>query len=104
MPSPRRSTTSEVELIRQRVPRRTVKQVELATLEWMWWWNNSRIHGEFDMRALLEVETAYYADHESGPGACRTKLPIGTRVRPIHSEQQTVFSTAAHLEVDAVGG
>ncbi|WP_341579412.1 IS3 family transposase [Microbacterium schleiferi] len=53
------------ELIRQRGPWRTVEQVELATLEYVWWWNNQRPHGELDMRTPLEVEQAYYADLES---------------------------------------
>ena len=55
----------KTELIRQRGPWRTVEQVELATLEWVWWWNNSRLHGELDMRTPIEVENAYYADLES---------------------------------------
>ncbi len=55
----------KTELIRQRGPWRTVEQVELATLEWVWWWNNSRLHGELDMRTPAEVEDAYYADRES---------------------------------------
>ena len=55
----------KTELIRQRGPWRTVEQVELATLEWVWWWNNSRLHGELDMRTPVEVENAYYADLES---------------------------------------
>lgn len=58
----------KTELIRQQGPWRTVEQVELATLEWVWWWNNQRLHGELDMRTPSEVEDAYYADHESaGP-------------------------------------
>ncbi|GAA0504264.1 hypothetical protein GCM10009532_31010 [Microbacterium aurantiacum] len=59
----------KTELIRQRGPWRTVEQVELATLEWVWWWNNSRLHGELDMRTPLEVEQAYYADLESAQPA-----------------------------------
>ncbi|WP_374197933.1 integrase core domain-containing protein [Microbacterium sp. cx-59] len=59
----------KAELIRQRGPWRTVEQVELATLEWVWWWNYSRLHGELDMRTPLEVETAYYADLESAQPA-----------------------------------
>jgi len=55
----------KTELIRRRGPWRTVEQVELATLEYVWWWNNQRLHGELGMRTPLEVETAYYADHES---------------------------------------
>ncbi|MCD1269913.1 transposase [Microbacterium sp. MEC084] len=48
--------------IRQRGPWRTVEQVELATLEWVWWWNHQRLHGELGMRTPAEVEDAYYAD------------------------------------------
>lgn len=59
----------KTELIRQRGPWRTVEQVELATLEWVWWWNNQRLHGELDMRTPAEVEEAYYADQESGQPA-----------------------------------
>jgi len=59
----------KTELIRQRGPWRTVEQVELATLEWVWWWNNSRLHGELDMRTPIEVEQAYYADLESAQPA-----------------------------------
>jgi transposase InsO family protein len=56
----------KTELIRQQGRWRTVEQVELATLEWVWWWNNQRLHGELDMRTPIEVEDAYYADQESG--------------------------------------
>ena len=55
----------KTELIRQRGPWRPVERVELATLEYVWWCNNQRLHGELDMRTLLEVEQAYYADQES---------------------------------------
>lgn len=34
----------KTELIRQG-PWRTVEQVEIATLEYVWWWNNQRLHG-----------------------------------------------------------
>lgn len=56
----------KTELIRQQGPWRTVEQVELATLEYVWWWNNQRLHGELDMRTPIEVEQAYYTDQESG--------------------------------------
>src|SRR5690554_5230410 len=51
----------KTELIRQKGPWRTVEQVELATLEYVWWWNNARLHGELDHRTPVEVEEAYYA-------------------------------------------
>jgi transposase InsO family protein len=55
----------KAELIRRRGPWRTVEQVELATLEWVWWWNNERLHGELDYLTPHEVEAAHYADLES---------------------------------------
>jgi putative transposase len=55
----------KTELIRRRGPWRTIEQVELATLEWVWWCNNQRLHTELDYRTPAEVETAHYADLES---------------------------------------
>ncbi|MEE6286274.1 MULTISPECIES: IS3 family transposase [Micrococcales] len=55
----------KTELIRQQGPWRTVEQVELATLEYVWWWNHERLHGELDMRTPTEVEQAYYAGTET---------------------------------------
>lgn len=55
----------KTELIRRRGPWRTIEQVELATLEYVWWWNNQRLHGELAMKTPLEVEAGYYAAQES---------------------------------------
>lgn len=55
----------KTELIRARGPWRTVEQVELATLEWVWWWNNQRLHSELDYRTPAEAENEYYAETES---------------------------------------
>lgn len=55
----------KTELIRRRGPWRTIEQVELATLEWVWWWNNQRLHAELDYRTPAEIEAAHYADLES---------------------------------------
>jgi putative transposase len=52
----------KTELIRRRGPWRTIEQVEYATLEWVWWWNNQRLHGELGMLTPQEVEAQYYAD------------------------------------------
>lgn len=57
----------KTELIRRRGPWRTIEQVELATLEWVWWWNHQRLHGELGYKTPAETETAYYAALES-PG------------------------------------
>ncbi|MFC9561554.1 IS3 family transposase [Agromyces sp. NPDC056965] len=74
LPSSRGARISR--LIRRRGPWRTVEQVELATLEYVWWWNNQRLHGELDMRTPIEVEQAYYADQES---AHPTTAGLGNR-------------------------
>jgi putative transposase len=79
----------KTELIRQRGPWRTVEQVELATLEWVWWWNNQRPHSELGYRTPAEVEATYYAgletpetataalekQYESNPGRIRMARP-----------------------------
>ena len=57
----------KAELIRPRGPWRTVEQVEIATLEWVWWRNNQRLHGELGCRTPAQAEIAPYADLES-PG------------------------------------
>jgi putative transposase len=44
-----------------------VEQVELATMEWVWWWNNRRLHGELGYQTPAEIENAYYAALKS-PG------------------------------------
>ncbi len=40
-------------------------EVELATLEWVWWWNNQRLHSELGYRTPIEFEAAHYAGLES---------------------------------------
>lgn len=67
----------KTELIRWEGPRRTVEQVELATPEYVRWWNNQRLHGELDLRTLLEIEPMYYADLE--PARYTKKRPPPTR-------------------------
>jgi len=55
--------------VQQARPWRTVEQVEFATLEYVWWWNNQRLHGKRDTRTPLEVEQAYYGALESTQSA-----------------------------------
>lgn len=57
------------ELIRPRGPWRTVEEVELATLEWVWWFNHQRLHENLGYVPPVEYEAAYYAasHHASQP-------------------------------------
>jgi transposase InsO family protein len=59
----------KTELIRRQGPWCTVGQVELATLEYVWWWNNHRLHEGLGYRTPVEVETAYYTSQESAQPA-----------------------------------
>ncbi len=60
----------KTELIRRRGPWRTADQVEFATLEYIDWFNNRRLHGEIGDVPPVEFEEAYYAlsvtGHEAG--------------------------------------
>lgn len=50
----------KTELIRQRGPWRGVEDVELATLEWVWWFNHHRLFGPLGHVPPVEYEEAYY--------------------------------------------
>jgi len=50
----------KAELIRRQGPWRTIEQVELATLSWVWWWNHQRLHEHLGYHTPIETEQAYY--------------------------------------------
>ena len=54
----------KTELIKKRRPWRTVEQVELATLEWVWWFNNQRLDSEIGNVPPIEREQAYCAEED----------------------------------------
>jgi putative transposase len=49
----------KAELIRRRGPWRSLEQVELATAEWVDWWNRRRLHGATRDVPPVEYENAY---------------------------------------------
>lgn len=51
----------KTELIRPEGPWRDVEHVELATLNWVHWFNHERTHESVDDLTPAEVETAHYA-------------------------------------------
>ena len=53
----------KTELIRRRSPWRTAEQVELATAEWVDWWNRRRLHGAAGNRPPAEFEKLYHDRH-----------------------------------------
>lgn len=79
----------KTELIRRRGPWRTVEQVELATLEYVWWWNNHRLHGELGYRT--PIEAARYETH--GESAS-----LSWRVRGSAPQLENPDSARTHAE------
>jgi len=49
----------KTELVRRHGPWRNLDQLELATLEWVSWFNHRRLHGEIGMIPPAEAEVAY---------------------------------------------
>jgi putative transposase len=54
----------KAELIGPHGPWRTATQVELATLAWVQWWNQRRLHGTLDHIPPAEHEARYYRELE----------------------------------------
>jgi len=54
----------KTELINRGRPWRTPERVEIATLEYIDWWNNRRLHSEIGDVPPAEKEALYYADAE----------------------------------------
>ena len=57
----------KTELIRHRGPWRGLDDVEYATLDYVDWFNNQRLHGELGMVPPLEFETSYDAEQQPLP-------------------------------------
>jgi putative transposase len=50
----------KTELIKQRRPWKTLAEVELATAEWIDWYNHRRLHGEIGHVPPAEYEATYH--------------------------------------------
>lgn len=55
----------KTELIRRRGPWRTLEHVELATAEWVNWWNERRLHGATDNLPPAEYERRWWEQTEA---------------------------------------
>lgn len=54
----------KAELVYWQGPWRGADDLELATLTWVDWFNNTRLHSSLDYHTPTEVETAYYRDNQ----------------------------------------
>jgi len=59
----------KTELIRRRGPWRTVEDVELATLEWVDWYNRRRLHGACNDVPPAEYDAMFYSQLPAAPAA-----------------------------------
>jgi putative transposase len=54
----------KAELIRKRGPWKTIDDIEIATLEWVDWYNQRRLHSAIGNIPPAEYEASYYAQEE----------------------------------------
>ncbi|OLT33927.1 transposase [Actinomadura sp. CNU-125] len=59
----------KTELIKPRRPWRGLADVELATAEWVDWFNHQRLHSAIGDIPPAEHEANYYAQHQPQPAA-----------------------------------
>lgn len=55
----------KTECVRHEGPWRNVDDLELATLNWVWWFNNIRLHSSIGHVPPVEYETAHYTKNHS---------------------------------------
>jgi putative transposase len=59
----------KAEVIRKRGPWRSLEQVELATAEWVEWWNHRRLYGAIGDVPPAEFEAHYHQQHAATEAA-----------------------------------
>jgi putative transposase len=64
----------KAELIRNRGPWRGIEDLEIATVEYIDWFNHRRLHGELRMVPPVEFEHDHY-QHEPAPTTVKAALP-----------------------------
>jgi len=71
----------KAELIGPRGPWRTAAQVELATLAWVGWWNQRRLHGTLDHIPLQNTRPCTTVSSNS-PRRSRKHQPVQASIKP----------------------
>ncbi|WP_270409170.1 IS3 family transposase [Brachybacterium paraconglomeratum] len=72
-PWPRPSTLYKAELIRNHGPWRSIDELEIATAEYIDWFNHRRLHGEIGMIPPVEFEDIYH-HHQTVPATADAAL------------------------------
>ena len=58
----------KTELVWRSKPFRTLGELELATFQWVSWWNTERLHASLDYKTPQQVENEYY-EHQTAQAA-----------------------------------
>ena len=58
----------KTELVWRSKPFRTLGELELATFQWVSWWNTKRLHASLDYKTPQQVENEYY-EHQTAQAA-----------------------------------
>lgn len=56
--------TYKSELVKLHGPWRTRAQLETATINWIYWYNETRLHGEIGDRPPVELEAMWYTNNQ----------------------------------------
>jgi putative transposase len=73
----------KTELMKKRGPWRSLADVELATAEYVEWFNSARLHSAIGHIPPAEYEAAYHAQHQPQPEAAANNF--GPRFEPATS-------------------
>lgn len=76
----------KTELIKPGKPWRTVEQVEIATAEWVDWFNNRHLYEYCGDIPPSQLEAAYYAHHRAQPTAALTRQYVSGLVGVVHND------------------
>jgi putative transposase len=68
----------KAELVRNRGPWRGLDDLEIATVEYIDWYNNRRLHGELGHVPPAEYEALHAMTHPS-PQPCKPDNPVSTK-------------------------
>ncbi|WP_217185865.1 integrase core domain-containing protein [Streptomyces sp. AC495_CC817] len=75
----------KTELVKPRRPWKTLSQVELATAEWVDWYNHRRLHGERGHVPPVKYEADYYTELKKPQITTTVRDLYGTRVGSVRS-------------------
>ncbi len=81
----------KTELIRRHGPWRRMEDVELATLQWVDWFNERRLHESLDYLSPAEYEAAYWLDQQAADASMNPASLGGLAVPPRPPCQNTLI-------------